>query len=246
MPHREAALAPAPLKVLLVENGAPSEALVKAVGSYDRWFAAELGPRAAMSSIKAFEGEALPDARQFDAVVFSGSPLSVTRIEPWMEQAGAWMVEAAAKGVPVLGVCFGHQLLAHALGGRVVKNPLGREIGTIEVDLTEAGARDPLFATQSGPLRFQATHEDVVDRLPAEATLLATNRYGIHAFRHGPRAWGVQFHPEMNAERLGALIRTREAPLRAEGLWEQALGSLGESPRGPTLLGAFLDQVEAK
>src|SRR5207248_8736486 len=103
------------------------------------------------------------------------------------------------RGLPVLGVCFGHQLLARAAGGDVVQNPRGREIGTVRVPLTEAGCKDPLFSWASGAeIEVQATHVNAVDHLPCGATVLASNENtAAQAFRLSETVAGVQFHPEL-------------------------------------------------
>ena len=149
--------------------------------------------------------------------LISGSRASVFEPAAWIEKAETFVREAHTAGVPQLGVCFGHQLLGHVLGGKVVKNPVGREIGTVEVKLTDAGVADPLLQGVPAQAPFQATHEDTVSELPAGAVLLAENKYGVHGFRWGRCLWGVQFHPELDERRLGMLIESREEALRREG-----------------------------
>src|SRR3546814_6485680 len=92
---------------------------------------------------------------------------------------------------------YGHQLLAHALGGEVGDNPNGRKMGTVAVDLLPAAADDPLFTGLPDRFLAQATHQQSVLRAPEGATVLARSDHDdCHAFRWGEAAWGVQFHPE--------------------------------------------------
>jgi GMP synthase (glutamine-hydrolysing) len=143
----------------------------------------------------------------------TGSPLSVTEPTEWMQRAAETMLEAGERGLPVLGVCFGHQLLASRLGAAVSRNPNGRELGTVEVQLTPEGRAHPLFHGCPERLEVQATHEDQA-ALPPGATLLATNTFcAMQAFAWGPRVLGVQFHPEMNAASIRFAIRAPEAKL---------------------------------
>src|SRR5690349_6516772 len=142
-------------------------------GDYPRWFERALGT--VLPVLRAHEGEKLAPAMDRirpRGIIVTGSPLSVMEEAPWMLQLGADLLEVGARGTPILGVCFGHQLLARAASGGVVLNPRGREIGTVRVRLTAAGRRDPLFANwaEGDLLEVQATHMDAVDPLPAGAT----------------------------------------------------------------------------
>jgi GMP synthase (glutamine-hydrolysing) len=128
-----------------------------------------------------------------------------------------WVRRAVDRKVPMLGVCFGHQILGEALGGRVERNPLGREIGTVQVERTREGGADPAFLGVPRIFRANATHRDAVVRLPPGATVLASNRHGLQAFRVGS-AVAVQFHPEMDGDAVRGYIAARADELAAEGL----------------------------
>jgi GMP synthase (glutamine-hydrolysing) len=119
---------------------------------------------------------------------------------PWLPTTRALMVGAVEAGVPVLGVCLGHQLAAVALGGEVRPNPAGTTLGVVPFTPTPEGAADPLLAGVPG--RHALHHnDDVVTRLPPGAVRLATAPDGtVQAARFAPRAWGVQFHPEATTE----------------------------------------------
>ena len=137
----------------------------------------------------------LPDHTDFDGVVVTGSRSSVYWDEAWIPALVDYVAEAAAAGCPVLGVCYGHQVLAEALGGRVAGMD-GFEIGYNEISRLR---EDPLFDGLGDSFTAFTTHGDAVVELPPSATLLAENEHGVHAFRDG-HCWGVQFHPEYDIE----------------------------------------------
>src|SRR5262249_6607598 len=141
----------------------------------------------------------------------------------------------------VLGICYGHQLLAHAFGGTVENNPRGRNIGTVDVRLDADADGDPLFAGLPSVLHVPVSHRQSVTALPAEARLLgAAARDRNHAFALGERAWGVQFHPEFDADIVRGYIEARRAQIDAEGmdadaLWREAR----DSEHGAAILKRF-------
>ena len=131
---------------------------------------------------------------------------------PWLAPEKALLQDAVARGMPVLGVCLGCQLLADAHGGTVAALPEG-EVGILDFSLTEEGRADPLFAgLPADPLTMQ-WHLNAVTALPRRAVLLASSpACAIQAFRLGERAYGVQFHMEVDAalvQRDGGLPRVR-------------------------------------
>ncbi len=116
-----------------------------------------------------------------------------------------WIREAVARGLPVLGICLGSQLLAKALGARVYRNPV-KEIGWHPIRFNEAAAGDRLLQQQGDAMVFQ-WHGDTFD-LPEGAELLASSAVCRHqAFRYGESAWGLQFHLEMTAEMIDCWLR---------------------------------------
>src|SRR5690606_28188241 len=132
-------------------------------------------------------------------VIITGSALSVTEALPWKAAVSARLRELVSADVPVLGICFGHQLLAHALGGRVSTNPNGREMGSGPFSLLE----DDEVLGARGTFLVNNTHVDSVVELPPGARVLGHTALEPHsAVRFGPWAWGVQFHPELDADVL--------------------------------------------
>ena len=205
-------------RVLILKTGSATGSVRVAHGDYDRWFVRSLSPsRARFAVVTPCANERLPRAREHDAVIVTGSPHSVTEGAEWMRRTGAWLLEADEQGVPVLGVCFGHQLLAVALGATVRRSPQGREIGTVTCGLTDAGRADPLFAGLPPTFEVQATHEDEVVAPPPALELLAGNAHStVQAFRAGRAIRAVQFHPEIDPAVMSAMLEARRAGLEAE------------------------------
>ena len=223
-------------RILVVRTGSPTPRARARFGEFTEWFERLLAPE--VVTVDAERGEPFPPLDRITGVVVTGSMASLTRPEPWMERLERWLL-AAGHSVPVLGVCFGHQLLARALGGAVERNPRGPEVGTVGVELTEAGRRDPLFAGLANPLAVQESHEDHVAVSPPGAVLLATNAHApVQAFAHGPRLRGVQFHPEFDLERARTLCDEERFTLdhARPGLADEAIASMRATPGAERVL----------
>jgi GMP synthase (glutamine-hydrolysing) len=178
------------------------------------------------------------------AVIVSGSPHHTSEGLPWMVRASAALRQHVSQGTPILGVCFGHQLLGHALGGQVARNPIGREMGT--VDLVFSGADPLLRETGVDGLTevVAATHLDSVVELPPGAQVIARTELEQHAaVRFAPRAWGVQFHPEMGPDHIAAYAAARSEELAAAGLTVQSVVErLRHGAYGRRLLRRFVQE----
>ncbi|MFB6104012.1 MAG: type 1 glutamine amidotransferase [Halobacteriaceae archaeon] len=153
------------------------------------------------------DGELPRTGADHDAVVVTGSRSSVYWDDPWIESLTDRVARLVAADVPVLGVCYGHQVLADAVGGTVAAME-DYELGYREVHQV---GDDPLFDGVPDPFLVFETHSDVVTDLPPGATLLAENDVGIQAFRHGS-AWGLQFHPEYDLETARAVTKRKDLP----------------------------------
>lgn len=152
------------------------------------------------------EGQ-LPDDFAFDGCVVTGSRSSVYWDDQWLPPLKEWLAAAIERAVPVLGVCYGHQLLADVIGGTV--EPIGEyELGYRTVTHT---GKSPLFAGIDEEFLVFISHSDRVVELPSGASVLAENDYGIHAFRYGPH-FGVQFHPEYDQETAIAVTEGKDIP----------------------------------
>ena len=186
--------------------------------------------------------EALPQPERFAGLIVTGSASSVTERAPWMLRIEAYLVRAVELEQPLLGICFGHQLLGQALGGLVERNPRGREMGTVKLRIT---ADDPLLDRSIEPALAHATHVDSVTRLPQGAQMLAATELDPHAaLRFGARAWGVQFHPEFDEQVMAEYVSTRAELLTQEGRDPAAmLAGISPAQAGKLVLTRFAEHA---
>lgn len=152
-----------------------------------------------------YRGDVLPELLDDHAglVVLGGSMGANDDADHhWLGPAKALVRHAAATGVPTLGICLGHQLCAVALGGVVVRNPNGQQVGVLDVGWTAEAAGDPLLGPLAGPAaRAVQWNNDIVAEAPAGAVVLArTPRGEIQSARFADTVWGVQWHPEAGEE----------------------------------------------
>jgi GMP synthase (glutamine-hydrolysing) len=228
--------------LLIVKTGTTLASLAGECGDFEDWISAGMGlERNRVTVIAAFEGEALPDPKQFAGIVVTGSSAMVSHREIWSESTAEWLRDAVQCATPVLGICYGHQLLAHALGGRVGPNPRGRQIGTIRVQLAEKAEEDALLAGFGGSLRAHTTHAEAVLELPDAAVRLGSSQRDPNtAFCFGNAAWGVQFHPEFDAHVMRRYLEERRELLVAEELDVDArLRAVEECPDAAGVLRRF-------
>ncbi|WP_049889388.1 type 1 glutamine amidotransferase [Natronolimnohabitans innermongolicus] len=146
-----------------------------------------------------------PETFAFDGCVITGSWSSVYWDRPWIDALKEWVGEAIDAGLPFLGVCYGHQLLADVLGGRVEAMD-DSEIGYRPV---EHDGRSRLLTGVDEEFTVFTTHADRVAKAPPGATVFAENDYGIHGFRKD-RAFGVQFHPEYDMSTAERVTRGKD------------------------------------
>ena len=228
-------------KVVILKTGSTYPGLKEQFGDFEEWFVRGLSPRFDITVLNTVAGELPGEPTDWDGVVVTGSPAMVSDREPWSEDAAEWLARVVDKAVPLLGVCYGHQLLAHALGGEVGYHPGGRESGTHRVELLNSAADDPLFRGMPDSFNAQLTHKQTVLRLPQGAILLGRNEFEPHqAFRVGKCAWGVQFHPEFSDAIMRAYLGVQATDLEREGFDSQAMiNSVTGAPEASGLLERF-------
>ncbi|HET6602888.1 MAG TPA: glutamine amidotransferase [Xanthomonadaceae bacterium] len=228
--------------VLIIETGQPVRPL-RRHGGFPHWIRVAAGmPREAVHVCAVHAGEPLPEHAQVSAAIVTGSGAMVTDREPWSEATAQWIRAGADQSLPMLGICYGHQLIAHAFGGTVGDNPAGREMGTVQVQRLAAAGADPLLGTAPERFAAQTTHLQTVLQAPPGAVVLARSPQDpCQALRIGERIWGLQFHPEFSATVMRGYLAARADRLRAEGADPQALAAaVTATPRARAVLRRFV------
>jgi GMP synthase (glutamine-hydrolysing) len=245
-------------RILVIDgNVAKVRSLLSAALGYDSGMGyaqilRRIDPALHVDVLTAADGNSLPPGvgvESYDGVTITGSALNVYNGgEPVTRQIDLAKAVFAA-GVPFFGSCWGLQVAVTAAGGEVRANPRGREFGFARrIVLTEAGQRHPLFAGK--PVSFEAptVHRDEIATLPAAATLLADNDFGVQAavFKRGAGTfWGVQYHPEYDYRDIAAVTERYGQILVNEGMFRDMaalaafageIHALQENPADTTLL----------
>jgi len=166
---------------------------------------------------------AAADLACYDGVAITGSALNVYEGGAPVERQIELAREVFEAGVPFFGSCWGLQVAVCAAGGRVRRNPLGREFGFARrIELSEAGRRHPMFGGKPAVFEAITVHRDDIGELPAGALVLAANDMGVQALelRHGRGVfWGVQYHPEYSFAEIAACAVRYGAKLIDDGLF---------------------------
>ena len=229
-------------QILILKTGQTIAGLLDLGEDFEDWFIDCSGLKEELFITKSLHlEEDLIDLGQIRAIIVTGSPAYITDEASWNFIAANYIKEAHQLGIPILGVCYGHQLLAWTFGGKVDFNANGRSIGTIQINLTELAKRDHLFKVLPERFSVHVSHQQSVVKLPADAVKLASGRSGIvQAFRLGNRTWGVQFHPEFSKRIMQKYIDERRITIEEEGLDPVRLSSqVSDTPRSAYLFRKF-------
>ena len=238
--------------MIIIQPGDKLPALNAIPGDVPDWVIAPMTPTPdPLQVVRPHLGDPLPKPQPDEAIIVTGSAAMVTDHSQWIADTRDWMLDALERDCYLLAICFGHQLLAQALGGTVGNNPFGGEVGTVCSTLNRAGCRDTLLGVAAGvtapdqqaSLWVQTAHSQSVLKLPERAELLASSALDPHhAYRIGNRAWGIQFHPEFSAQVTAAFVRDAGDSVQRRG--ETTVGLLAgirDSEVSPRLLARFAD-----
>jgi len=210
------------MKIGLLETGEPPEALQPEFGRYGAMFQDLLGPGHDYTVYDVQAGVLPTDPGECDAYVVTGSAAGVYDDLPWIEPLKAFLVQAREQ--PLVGVCFGHQVMAEAFGGKVVKSDKGWGVGLHAYDIAELQP----WMDGAAKVAVPASHQDQVIRIPPSARAVAGSAFtpaGILVYDDRP-AISMQFHPEFDPAYARALIESRRGGRFTDAQADAAIASL--------------------
>lgn len=215
------------MKLGILKTGRPPRACIPRFGTYPDMFEALLGDGYDYRTYACDEGELPQSPTDCDAWLITGGAAGAYEPDPWIGQTMDFLRAARGKAAMV-GVCLGHQLMAQAFGGRVIKSPKGWGVGENEYRIL---LREPWMDADAATIRLPASHQDQVVEAPPGAEVWAASDFTPYAglIYRGDRAISMQPHPEFEPAYAIELIETRrDGPLTPE-LSDRAVASY----RGP-------------
>jgi len=206
--------------ILIIKTGSTYRDVRTAMGDFDVWIQNAVSCLDVAWKVKPVEHVEPDKVQTYDGVILTGAHLSLTRPYPYLEGMKRLVDNILKNQIPTLGICFGHQLINKILGGEVITNPLGIEMGIIKIQFTLHGLTDPLFeGLLPAKTEVYSSHNDIVSKLSSGVVPLAkSERTQYQATRYGKFIYTVQFHPEYNRGIMEMYLRREFDRIKADYL----------------------------
>ncbi len=223
-------------RVAVLETGPVIDTLKAKYGSYPDMFARLLksaDPDLDVSSVSLIDGEPLPDPRAYGGYLITGSRYGVYEDHGWIPPLKQFIRDTAAVDRPMVGICFGHQAMAEAYGGKVEKSKKGWGCGLHGYDIRST---KPWMSNALPKVDVLALHQDQVVNPPPDAELIAGwdfCEYG--GFQYGPKAMSFQFHPEFAPNFFRELLVSRRGTIIPEDIADAGIESIRDDLDSPTV-----------
>ena len=233
--------------IYILKTGETFETTNSKLGDFDKWVKNIVNDNY-IKTIDILNNEKLPNIYSAKGFIITGSHSMVTQELQWSVKLEKYIKKIATKNIPLLGICYGHQLIAKALGGKSGYNKNGKEIGTVKIQKISSCKNDSLL--KNIPTQFYAheTHYQSVLKLPHKAIILAKNTHESHqAVRFKKYIWGVQFHPEFNVDIMGEYIFNQKKDLDKLGFnIDKLLSNVKNSSLSSKVLNNFIEIINEK
>jgi GMP synthase-like glutamine amidotransferase len=213
---------PAMRPIAILETGKPPEALKDAFDDYPARFRALLGEGVATVRFDVQAGRLPDDPEEFQGAIVTGSAAGVYDDLPWIPPLMDWL-RAARGRTRLVGICFGHQAMAHAFGGRVEKSHKGWGVG---LHRYEVMSHEPWMFPKAASISIPVSHQDQVLVPPVDARVIAASEFTPHAGLAWDDAMSFQCHPEFQPDYAAALIESRRGHRLDHALADEAIKSL--------------------
>lgn len=231
------------MKLGILETGKTTPDLIDKYGEYSRMFVSLLGDRGLPLDFEFYPvlDDVFPESvSECDAWLITGSRHGAYDDIPWIRRLEEFIRTAAAEQIPMVGICFGHQIIAQALGGKVIKSEKGWGLGVNQYRVTNPAPW--MNGSQNYEIAVNAIHQDQVVEIPEEAELLATSEFCPNAMlAYGNSIFTVQPHPEFDHEFQADLINARRGLVFEDPVADRGIESLSQPIENHTVAEWIVD-----
>lgn len=228
--------------ILILKTGSTLDNIRASQGDFEDWIAEKMQIHPSEYHIHPTgDYNSLPSDQNYSGIIITGSSDMVADVNLREKGMYNWLLDHQESGMPILGICFGHQLLTILNGGTVDFNPSGNITGMKKTRLTPAGKKDKLLGDLPDSFEVYQVHKQSIHTPPDSAEILAYSDSGvIDAIRFNENSWGLQFHPEFDATRSKLTIQEQQNELSSEGFdVQQLLDHVAEVDYGERIFKQF-------